>query len=177
MYRAGRGLDDPSVPDGGWHAGLAFLDPAFALLPHDRPLRVLDFGTGRSRLPEELRDHGHDVVAMDIAPVGDGVYANMDDVAEGDLDLIIAFQVFEHLPEPRDVIERLIAVLAPQGILVVHTDMEPPARTNRFNEWSYVQPPDHCSFFRHRSFEFVAKDLDVDIVWRDPWQVAVRRRS
>jgi len=34
----------------------------------------------------------------------------------------------------------------------------------------------HCSFFRHRSFEVIAEDLDVGGAWGDPWQVALRRR-
>lgn len=86
----------------------------------------------------------------------------------------LAFQVFEHLPEPRPALAELLRLTRPGGLVLVHTDMEAPERDERgFTGWWYVAPPDHCCLFRHRTFAVPLAGTPHRIVWRDPKSVLI----
>ena len=36
-------------------------------------------------------------------------------------------------------------------------------------------PPNHCSYYRHRSFEQFAEGTPHEIVWKNPWMVLIRK--
>ena len=95
---------------------------------------------------------------------------------DGAFDLAYAFQVFEHLPEPRSTFDRLLYLTRPGGLVLIHTDMETPERAmNSFERWGYVTPPDHCAFFRHRTFEhLLGGDTPHVIVRKDAKSVIIR---
>lgn len=172
-YHAGYRGPSEGAPEGGW-ADPGFLAPALALLAGVHTLRVLDFGTGQSRIPELLRAQGHRVIAVDMSPPlephPDRLTGSLPSLGlEGEqFDLAFAFQVFEHLPEPRPFLEELLRLTRPGGLVLVHTDMEMPEREEGFTSWWYVLPPDHCSFYRHRTFELLLEGGPHRLVWRDP---------
>ncbi len=62
----------------------------------------------------------------------------------------------------------------PGGLVLAHTDMETPERDERgFTGWWYVAPPDHCCFFRHRTFDVALAGTPHRIVRRDPKSVLI----
>lgn len=174
-YRA----DEVGSPQGGW-ADEAFLQPALERL-HAAPLDILDFGCGESRLPAQLRARGHRVIGVDLAPPDQP----HPDRYTGDIrtlalpptpfDLVCAYQVFEHLPQPALVLEALLAHTRRGGLLLIHTDMETAERARGFADWWYVLPPHHCSFYRHRSFDVFCGNTPHRVVWRDPKSVIIRK--
>lgn len=179
-YGAGeQGARHEAAPVQGW-ADPSFLEPALERLP-SRPLRILDFGAGESVVPDLLRREGHEVIALDVSPPSrphpQRLVGSLGEVRlpPESFDLVYAFQVFEHLPEPRPVLEDLLALVRPGGLFLVHTDMETPERAQGFEAWWYVSPPNHCSFFRHRTFEHLVSDRPDVLVWRDPKTVLIRR--
>lgn len=178
LYRSGYHGPAEGAPVGGW-ADPSFLGPALELLAGRHALRILDFGTGQSRVPDALRAEGHRVIAVDMAPPlephPDRLTGSLPSLGleAGQFDLAFAFQVFEHLPEPRPFLQELVRLTRPGGLVLVHTDMETPERGDDFTRWWYVLPPDHCSFFRHRSFEVLLENGPHRIVWRDPKTVIV----
>lgn len=180
LYAAGYHGTDDGAPDAGW-TSTGFLGPALDRLWGDRrPLRILDFGTGQSWLPRHLRARGHRVVAVDVAPPveqhPDRLTGDLPELglAPAQFDLAVAFQVFEHLPEPRPALFELLRMTRPGGLVLVHTDMETPERDERgFAEWWYVAPPDHCSFFRHRTFEVALAPTPHRMVRRDAKSVLI----
>ncbi len=90
-------------------------------------------------------------------------------------DFIFNFQVFEHLPEPRPVLEKFLFLLKPDGLALIHTDMELPEREDGFEQWWYVLPPDHCSLFRHRTFEKLSEQMPFSLVLKDPKRIVIRK--
>lgn len=179
LYRSGYHGPDDGAPGEGW-ADPAFLSPALERLADDSPLRVLDFGAGQSRVPDRLREAGHRVVAVDIVPPTrphpDRLTGDLFELRlEADtFDVVYAFQVFEHLPEPRPFLFELLRLTRPGGLVLIHTDMETPEREHGLERWWYVDPPDHCAFFRHCTFETVLRDRPDRVVHREPKAVLIR---
>lgn len=183
QYRHGYHGPAEGAPSRGW-LDVSFLRPAFErLATAGRRLTVLDFGTGQSRLPNALRAVGHKVVAIDVVPPlrphPDRLTGSLESLylPAARFDLIYAYQVFEHLPEPRPVLDSLLRLARPGGLVLIHTDMETPERAAGLDEWWYVMPPDHCSFYRHRSFEAVLRNSPHRIVWRNEKSVLVEKRE
>lgn len=172
------GADD-GAPAIGW-ASTEFLEPALARLP-DEPLTILDHGCGESVIPAALRDQGHRVVGIDIAPPSrpdpDRRIGAVEKTSFGGLrfDLVYSFQVFEHLPEPRPVFERLLDLTRPGGLLLIHTDMETPERAGGLADWWYASPPDHCASYRPRTFEEMLPAEAGELEWADEKAVLIRR--
>ena len=178
-YSAGFHGPEDGAPDIGW-ADPSFLAPALELLQGRGRLHVLDFGTGQSFIPDLLRTDGHRVIGVDVVPplrahpdrlTGDLLELQLD--SRG-FDLVFSFQVFEHLPEPAPYLRRLLRLARPGGLVLIHTDMETPEREAGFSHWWYVLPPDHCCFYRHRTFEAFLEGTSHRIVYRDPKCVVIR---
>lgn len=178
LYQEGYHGPRDGGPEAGWSDD-GFLAPALERLPAG-PLRILDFGTGQSVVPDRLRARGHRVVALDVAPP----IRPHPDRLTGDLptlglpaasfDLVYSFQVFEHLAEPVPILEALLRLVRPGGYLLIHTDMEMPERQGGFTRWWYVLPPDHCAFYRHRTFEWYLARTPHRLVHQDPKVVLVQ---
>lgn len=171
-------------PKTGWSKNAVFLEPAFRRLPQNRGLQILDFGTGQSLLPKVFRNQGHKVIAVDLVPpLGphpDRLTGNLLDLElqKNHFDLIVAFQVFEHLPRPRPILNELLRLLKPGKLLLIHTDMETPERDKAgFQNWWYAAPPDHCIFYRHKSFEVFLKDKPAKIIWKDAKTILIRKEG
>lgn len=139
------GLDGRPPPH-GW-APPAFLEPALQRLGQQEPLTILDFGAGQSHLPWTLRQSGHRVVAVDLAPPTqpdpDRLTGCLLELAltPDQFDLSYSFQVFEHLIEPRPYLDELLRLTRPGGYVLIHTDMETDERPENLSDWWYAQVP------------------------------------
>lgn len=160
----------------------SFLDPAFALLPDEQKLQILSFCSGQSLVPDKLRAQGHSVVAVDADPASHP-HPNwlIEELLEMQLEpdqfnMVFSFKVCECLPQPRPLLDELLRLTKSGGLVLIHTDMETPEREEEgFENWWYVAPPDHCVFFRHKTFEIYLEDKPHQLVWRDPRQVIIRK--
>lgn len=168
------------APEEGWAQGTLFLEPALERLG-SRRLTILDFGTGKSHTPEDLRAEGHRTVAVDLRPprmphpdrlTGDVLHLPLN---SGQFDLVYSFQVFEHLERPVPVLERLIELTRDEGLILIHTDMEVPEREScGFSDWWYVMPPQHCSYYRHQTFDVFFEGRREKVIWKDEKRVLIR---
>jgi SAM-dependent methyltransferase len=179
LYEEGYHGPGEGAPEVGW-ANTEFLEPTLERLDGRGPLEILDFGAGQSGIPDLLRERGHRVVAVDVAPplrphpdrlTGDLLELGL---AADRFDLAFSFQVIEHLPEPRPYLEELLRLTRPGGLVLLHTDMEVPEREGAVEGWWYVMPPDHCSFFRHRTFEVFLKGTPHRIIATTPKSVTLQ---
>jgi 2-polyprenyl-3-methyl-5-hydroxy-6-metoxy-1,4-benzoquinol methylase len=96
-------------------------------------LRCLDYGGGNGRLTALLRERGVDGYSWD--PMGqDGVR-----VPAGSFDLVTAFEVLEHTPEPLTTVEQALGLLDRCGVMLFSTltiDHLPP----RAMDFWYIAP-------------------------------------
>jgi 2-polyprenyl-3-methyl-5-hydroxy-6-metoxy-1,4-benzoquinol methylase len=182
-YESGYHSVEDGAPNTGWAPSLEFLSPAFLLLP-DRKLNVLDFGCGESYIPKKLRQSGHKVVGIDLVPpVEEHSDRITGDILEVDMpvdnfNLIYSFQVFEHIAEPFPVMERLSGFLQENALLLIHTDMETEERyQGKFTDWWYVVPPDHCSYYTHKTFEKLFQKVGCQMIYKSPHVVLARKMS
>jgi 2-polyprenyl-3-methyl-5-hydroxy-6-metoxy-1,4-benzoquinol methylase len=104
----------------------------------DRPLRWLDAGCGWRLLAKDLEALEHELVGLARSVVGvdldlphlckhedisQRACASLDRLpfAQGSFDVVTCNMVAEHLPAPLTVFQELERVLAPGGVLLVHT--------------------------------------------------------
>jgi|JI10StandDraft_1071094.scaffolds.fasta_scaffold233464_2 2-polyprenyl-3-methyl-5-hydroxy-6-metoxy-1,4-benzoquinol methylase len=96
------------------------------------PGRVLDLGCGSGSIAAALREAGHHVVGVDLAPAA-GIDEAVDEFVSADLDnglppsvtslepfdLVVAADVLEHVRAPEQLLADAHAVLAPGGVVLV----------------------------------------------------------
>ena len=132
---------------------LALLRSSLHLLrtpTNERPLRVLDYGSGFGTLLLGLPRRGFELYAYDLSPravtqltaaarlFGREVRA-LDLQAQGPrLDLIVCSHVLEHVPSDAALIARFVERLEPSGLLLVnvpvHELWDDPKHTRRYTE-------------------------------------------
>jgi 2-polyprenyl-3-methyl-5-hydroxy-6-metoxy-1,4-benzoquinol methylase len=131
------GLADYSYQDAGPSCTQAYLTaPLFDLLPARGGLRLLDLGCGNGSLTDVLRRRGNDVVGVDASATGIAnarsgypectfIHASIYDLPLDELgaafDAVVAVEVIEHLPYPRELLRSARKCLKPGGRLIVST--------------------------------------------------------
>lgn len=119
---------------------------------------TLDFGGGSGLLVRLMRDRGHDfrwhdAYSPNLLALG----------FEGDVqdhyDMVTAFELVEHLPDPMATFEQLRA-LAP--VIVISTELVPRDK-QVLDDWWYYAPESgqHIGFFTRAALEFVSKRLGL----------------
>ncbi len=121
--------------------------------------RLLEVGCGSGRLLVELSKqpwelHGLDVSptavreAQHVLPQGTFMVSSIEDapIEPGTYDCIVMVAVFEHVKDPRAILERLCSWLAPGGLLVIQVPyLGPFLRLKRFVPMLpiYLEAPQH----------------------------------
>lgn len=140
------------------------------------PGELLDFGCGWGFFLDDARAAGWTVQGLEPLP-GHGVYArgrldlpvvtdtlHEDTFAPGRFDVVTAFQVFEHLPDPAVELRKLARVLREGGLLVVEVPniATPAVHVLRERHRHFV--PDHLWFFSPDTLGRLLRDGGFDIL-------------
>jgi SAM-dependent methyltransferase len=133
----------------------AIADDALALV--NGPAAVLDFGCGREHvLTDIILSRGVRCVAHDP------LYGLT--VTDGQFDLVVACEAFEHLRDPRHSMEGIRRLIKPAGYVYVRTHLYNEALAGDFSAWWYAKDPTHISFYCTKTLETISELLGNKIV-------------
>lgn len=122
----------------------------------------LDFGSGPGpTLSIMLTEQGHDMEIYDL------YFANHPERLTQDYDFITSTEVFEHLGDPKTVLEQLLGILKPGGYLGIMTKRV--KGPEAFSRWHYKLDPTHITFFSEASFHWIAEhyQLILEVIDQD----------
>ena len=119
---------------------------------------ILDYGGGSGLLVRTLRDRGHEAWWQD-AYCPNLLAVGFESPANASYDLLTAFELVEHLPDPMEWFQRARSI-SPR--LLISTDLQP-ADLDPGMQWRYMAPESgqHIGFFTRRSLEIVAERLGL----------------
>ena len=150
------------------------------------PARALELGCGHGGFVALMRWAGFDAAGLELSPwlvhYAESVFGvpmfkgKIEDqkIESRSLDLILLFDVLEHLPDPLSTIRRSIELLKPDGLLVVQTPRFPAGRTyqemvrdnDRFLE--QIKPAEHLYLFSQASIQQFFSKAGVPFVCFEP---------
>jgi SAM-dependent methyltransferase len=120
------------------------------------PIRHLDYGGGSGVLVRILKESSFDSISYDPF-VDRQVEINQ----LGKFDLITAFEVFEHVPDVKQLMTDLNSLLSPDGIVLFSTLLsDGNIKPNQRLLWWYASPRNgHISLFSKKSLTLLADDF------------------
>lgn len=141
------------------------IDPALGYL--DRGMKGLDFGSGPGpALSLLLEKQG--VHCLDYDPVFGPR------LPEGTFDFIFSTEAFEHFHNPVKELELINKRLNPGGFLIVMTMWH--SGPEQFLNWFYARDDTHVLFFSFRTFRYIARRWNFEIVWSDNKRVVILKK-
>lgn len=138
---------------------------------------LLEVGCGPGHFLEHARRYFQHATGVDFneAAVREARARGLDvhsaglDTLTGPFDVIAAFQVIEHVPNPREALGQLVRLLRPGGELIIAVPNEDSLLGTL--EWNCLNlPPHHVTCWTKAAFEFVARlfSLDLEVFSREP---------
>ncbi|MBX9766399.1 MAG: class I SAM-dependent methyltransferase [Bdellovibrionales bacterium] len=123
--------------------------------------QFLDYGGGYGLLVRMMRDKGFDFFRQD--EFCENIFAKGFDVAEAEkenekFELLTAIEVFEHLPEPKVEVEKMLKY---SDSILFTTELMSGAPSP--GEWSYygLEHGQHVALFTRKSLELLAEQFDL----------------
>jgi SAM-dependent methyltransferase len=135
-----------------------------SILPTAVNTRVLDFGSGNGLFENELKARGftnvesYDPFSQPNPPTGT-------------FDIIVCTEVLEHSPSPRETLASIERYLAPDGVIVFTTAIQPPEIDSLRAGWWYIAPRNgHVSIYSGAALENLGKCVGLKF-FRGPFHV------
>jgi SAM-dependent methyltransferase len=156
-----------------------------------RPRRILEIGCGKGYMLRYLAERGHDVTGIDmddaaLAECNAGLAVRRASAADlpfddDSFDLVISFDLFEHVPETDDHLREVRRVLRSEGHYLIGTPnkwtnvpFETLRCTRKFgirHAFDFLKPPEHCALHsygqlrrRLRAHGFSSNFHDIPVV-------------
>ncbi|MCM2371515.1 class I SAM-dependent methyltransferase [Aporhodopirellula aestuarii] len=124
----------------------------------------LDFGGGYGLFTRLMRDKGfdfrhYDIYCQNIFAKGFELDA-LEPVGLSKFDLVTAWEVFEHAPNPRELIRQLLSV---SGTILFSTELVPEQPLNAESDWWYFTPEtgQHVSFYSRKALHSLAEEFNL----------------
>lgn len=144
----------------------------------EQELAVLDVGGGAGWELKALRDTDERVKKTQVVDLDPGAqelakanghsyFCGRIEDFESDqrFDVILLLNLIEHVRDPRRVLEKVCALLAPGGLVVVKTPNWEAfdAKVFRHSSWAGLHCPRHWVLFTRESFEHTARDAGLKV--------------
>lgn len=135
--------------------------------------KLLDFGCGTGWFLEGAKDHfeSYGVEYSDnirnwlLEKFNIKTFKTLDNIKQEKFDIITAFDVIEHVPDPLDLLNNLKKKLKKDGIIFIYT---PNFDSMGFNylglKNNLLCPPNHLFYFNKKSFDYMCKKINLKIV-------------
>lgn len=168
IYNADYAAIDPDFAERRPRANAALIAKLFGTARAE--LSVLDYGGGEGLLADILTGEGWRVDSHDP-------FHGPSNPPAGPYDLITCFEVFEHTAEPKVLIEALSGLLAPDGLVLFSTLLQPPSIDEIRLNWWYAAPRNgHISLFSKQSLAALCHGAGLtQASFNDGLHVAYRR--
>ena len=125
--------------------------------------RFIDYGGGYGLFVRLMRDLGFDYYRQDI--YCDNIFAKHFDIADvannTNFDMLTAFEVFEHLKNPIDEIEKMLSY---SKSILFSTTLQP-ANIKSVNDWNYFAPEtgQHIAFYTKKALSVIAEKYNLNL--------------
>lgn len=123
---------------------------------------AIDYGGGEGIFVRLMRDKGFNFYRQDLH--ADNLYARYFDIkdlpANHKFNLLTAFEVFEHLPNP---MEEITLMFNYSDIILLSTELQPSEDVSQVKDWWYIVPEtgQHISFYTEDAFHVIAKKINA----------------
>ena len=162
IYNDDYALVDPDYLLARPRANADFLAQLFGI--YGKRIRHLDYGGGNGQMVRMLKSQAWKSTSYDP-------FANKDLSPEslGKFDLITAFEVFEHVPDPQVLMKSLAELLQPDGVILFSTllsdgQIHPGGKL----DWWYAAPRNgHISLYSRNSLCLLAQQHGFNLASRD----------
>lgn len=120
-------------------------------------LRFLDYGGGDGALAERLKAAGFDIGNHDP------LYGHVQEEPEHGFHVVTAFEVFEHVPEPAEMLKDIVRFLRDDGLILFSTLISDGSiREGGRLTWWYAAPRNgHISLFTQQSLRILGDRLGL----------------
>lgn len=122
---------------------------------------AVDYGGGHGIFVRMMRDKGFNFYRQDLH--AENLYARYFDIddllGKHKFNILTAFEVFEHLPNP---IVEITKMFSHSDIILLSTELQPSTDISRLKDWWYIgqESGQHISFYTKDSFLKIAKETD-----------------
>lgn len=82
---------------------------------------------------------------------------------ERKFDAIVSFEVLEHLPNPKFILQRICELLSPGGILILAVP-NPSSYIKEFDHILLDMPPHHVTRWSQKTFEYITTQFSIQLV-------------
>jgi 2-polyprenyl-3-methyl-5-hydroxy-6-metoxy-1,4-benzoquinol methylase len=135
--------------------------------------KLLDFGCGTGWFLEGAKDHfesfgveySDSIRKWLLEKFNIKTFKTLNSIKSEKFDIITAFDVIEHVPDPLDLLNNLKKKLKKNGIILIYT---PNFDSLGFNYLglnnNLLCPPNHLFYFNKKSFDFMCKKINLKIV-------------
>ncbi len=128
--------------------------------------RFIDYGGGYGMLVRMMRDRGFDYYRQDI--YCDNLYAksfDVTDVPPFKAELLTAFEVFEHLTNPVEELEKMLEF---SDTILFSTEVQPSAKITP-ESWWYFTPEtgQHIALYSRASLQALANRFNLNYCWNE----------
>lgn len=129
----------------------------------------LDYGCGPGPVLHELvKRQGF------ISKRYDYYYEHDSDYMDYKYDVITSTEVFEHFYNPIENIEKILKLLKKGGLLSVMTSFVKPEP--EFYDWWYIRDITHVGFYHEKTFEYIAKKYNLEIIYTNNINIMVMKK-
>ncbi|MEN9934581.1 MAG: hypothetical protein RLZZ387_1160 [Chloroflexota bacterium] len=113
-----------------------------------------------AELSDEMAAYARRLAGCPVAPSVDQL-----GIAPGTLDAVTLWEYVEHVPQPREEIERLATLLRPGGVLALSTPNTAYwTAIHRPEHWKEFSPPAHLGFFTDATLRRLLESCGLEVV-------------